>query len=131
MTRLNKRYDAARWLVDLRLDGIHPVGKLRAGEDKCELGDIHIVKAQAVRRRGNVCGKLCEDTLDLALLLALEQTELVVCVNDRERLDKHCRARRRYIVNKSADFVFVLRFDGDNESSTSLSDYILLQKSRV
>ncbi len=122
--------DAALF-YNTRSGSVEPERQLRLCEDERQFGDVIVVAADDIRGIRTVGGQLGKDTLDLVRFAALQLAQLVVCLHNRQRLDEHRRARRRCVVDKTLDFVFILCFNGNHIAPVAHGDDVVLQKFTV
>ena len=125
MACANKITSAA--LVKYRLGCIKALRKRGRAKAKRNFGYIHIIKA---KRIGNTCNrrrKLGKHALYFKLFLIFKHTKLVICLNNRHRLNEHGCAGWGGVVNKALYLVSVLYFNGNNVTSATLRYDIFLK----
>ena len=120
----------------LRLGGkhgacLHLLGKARTGKCKGNFGDEMIVAVQRIRRLGTKGGQRIEDLLNFVLFPAFQKLQLVICLDDGDRLDEHGRAGCRCIMHKPLDLVPVLHLDRHDVAVVAHGHDVFLQQLAV
>ena len=90
-----------------------------------------IVAVQRIRRLGTKGGQRIEDLLNFVLFPAFQQLQLVICLDDGDRLDEHGRAGCRCIMHKPLDLVPVLHLDRHDVAVVAHGHDVFLQQLSV
>ena len=126
MTRTNQRKLSRG--SDRGRDRVHFKGKLAFAENKSKQRQIAVVFKKRRGVHGNIRGKLRQNSLDFVGFLSFKKAKLVIGFNDRERLDEKRRTGSGRIVNQTLDLIFIFLLNGDNVTSVSHGNDLLLQK---
>ena len=120
MTRLTDVDDAP--VVEHGTRRAHFIRQIRLGKYQAQLREVLIAADDGIRELARVGGKLKQDALDLLLLLALEDADVVVRLHDAHRLDKDRLTARGAVVHQSGDVVAALGLDGHDVPAVALGD---------
>ena len=114
-------------IVYLRNARPHCVGKLCLCKDKIELNRTFVATLYRICEAADICGKLGEDAVNLVLLLVFQELDLIVSLDNRHRLDENGRSARRGVMDKSGNLGAVFVPYGDNITSVSHCNNIILK----
>ena len=101
---------------------------MRLCKNQVKLHGTFIRILYAFRKIARLARKLKQNPADFVTLAALQHFNIIVCINDGNRLYKHSCPRGRHIMHKTGHIYTVLGFYGHNKSAVSLSYNRLLQK---
>ena len=106
---------------------IHVERKLCAAENKRKKCYVVVIQPKLTRKSGERRGQIVKDSLNFVRLGCLKLSELVIRVNDCDRLYKQRRAGSRSVVDKTSNLAAVLSLYRNNITTVSLSNNILLK----
>ena len=115
-------------LVELRHRRLHFIGQTAFGEQKIQLQKRLKARPGGIRHLPDALAEFLQNTVDLQLLLVLQQPDLIIGIHHRHRLDKDRRAAGGGIVHQTLDLIFTFDFDRHHKPPVPHGDDRLLQR---
>ena len=113
--------------TELRCTGIQLEGIICLGKNKIQLAQYIIICADGIRKTCHIRGQLCQDTFNFGFFLALQDFNLVVCVNHLRRFDKQRGTGGRNVMYHARNVAPVLTLDWNYIPPVTLGNQVFLQ----
>ena len=118
-------------IVQMRSGRLHGVGHLCLGKDQVQVDAALVALFRFTVNRPGLVRQVSEDPLDLLPLLAEQDTDLVVRLDDGHRLDEDGGSGVRSVLDDARDVRLVLALDRHDVPAVAHGDDGVLQDRRV
>ena len=114
-------------VVHNRLWRFHWIRKVSLCKNQIKLCKVLVAVDNAVGKLACICGKLKENSFNLLLFLWLQKLDVIVCLNNAHRLNKHGCTAWRGVVYKTRNIASAFTSYGNNISAVTLCDDSILK----